>query len=180
MKKIKSVLVFSILFATIILAGGVARVSAEETPLTAEQIEQIRSNCVQTKNTLNRLHASDALLRVTMGQIYESISVKLMVGFNARVANNNLNASELVATASTFNSTLDIFRTDYIAYEEQLARAIAVDCTKQPVSFYDAVASARLRRSTVRQDVVSLNSYLDIYGTAVDKLKIQNFSDGVN
>jgi hypothetical protein len=180
MNKIKLLIASSVVFAVIISVGTVMRASAQDSPITSDQIEQIRSNCVSIKNTLNQIHASDGLLRVNMGQIFESISTKLMGGFNSRVINNNLNASELVLSSSSFSSALDNFRADYIAYEEQISASINIDCLKQPVSFYDAVALARVKRTNVYNDVVSLNKYLDAYGLAIAKLEDQYFAVKAN
>jgi hypothetical protein len=176
MKKIKSLLVVCVVLAIVFGIGTFINASAADIPITSEQIDQIRSSCVSTKNTLNQLHASDALLRVNMGQIFESISTKLMGGFNGRVINNNLNASELVSASTAFNSVLDNFRADYIVYEEQLSSAIDIDCSKQPVSFYDSVAQARVKRTKVHDDVVELNKYIDSYSIAVTKIEDQYFA----
>jgi len=96
--------------------------------ISDSQIKLIKTNCVSTKDTLNRIHASDALLRVNMGQIYESISTKLMDGFNGRVVGNNLNGINLISISSEYGQTLDKFRADYINYEEKMSTAMSIDC----------------------------------------------------
>lgn len=133
--------------------------------MTDAQISRIRSNCVSAKNTLNQLHASDALLRVNRGQIYESMTTKLMSRFNSRVDVNNLNSKDLVSVTNAYGGTLGNFRIDYQSYEEQLSTALKIDCTKEPVAFYDAVASARTKRSQVHDDVVALHQFISDYGT---------------
>lgn len=167
----KSILICSALIIGIsCLVFG--RVNADSNAaLTAEQIEQIKSSCVVTKNTLTQLHASDALLRVNRGQLYESLQTKLMDGFNGRVANNNLNNANLVSVTNSYESVLNTFRSDYIGYEEQLSSAINIDCSKQPVEFYDSVASARVKRNKVHEDVISLHSFIDQYSAAVKQFE---------
>jgi len=153
---------------TILLSGvAIIRVAAETTPMTAGQIDQIRNNCVSTKNTLSQLHASDALLRVNRGQIFESMSTKLMDRFNSRVANNGYNNTGLISVSISYGSMLDTFRLDYKTYEEHLSAAINVDCWNQPAAFYDAIASARALRNVVHTDVVKLNQYVDQYQSAI-------------
>jgi hypothetical protein len=137
--------------------------TAQDEPITAQQIQLIKNNCVSVKNTLTQLHSSDALLRVNMGQSYESMSTKLMTKFNNRLANNNIPNANLVDATANFDSILDTFRLDYIAYEEQLSIAINIDCQKQPVSFYDAVSSARSKRELVHSDIARLNQSLTQY-----------------
>jgi len=167
MKISRSLLVICLIVATTLGGASLSRVSAQDQPMTNQQIELIRSNCVTAKNTLNQLHASDALLRVNMGQIYESMSTKLMDGFNGRVSNNHFNSSNLVSAMDTYNSTLDVFRADYINYEVKLSAALNVNCLNQPVSFYDSVASARTLRNMVHLDIVKLNQSMDQYQSAV-------------
>jgi hypothetical protein len=144
--------------------------SADDTPVTDEQIARIRSNCVTTRNTLNQLHASDAYLRVDRGQLYQSIITKLMTPFNERLLSNNLDVSLLAATTSSYSLTLDTFRTDYQAYEEQLSDALNVDCNKEPVTFYDDIIAARAKRSLVHDDVVKLNGFITTYSGGVDTI----------
>ena len=170
--KFLSKLIISCLAIAVVLTGAVfLKVSAQDQPITSQQIDLIRGNCVSTKNTLNQLHASDALLRVNRGQIYESIETKLMNGFNGRLSNNNFNNSNMTSITNNYESTLNNFRSHYIIYEEQLASAISIDCSKQPGAFYEAISSARTKRSQVHADVVKLNQYIDQYQAAVDQFE---------
>ena len=168
--KKSSVAIVILVIATVM--GLFFKVSAQsDNEISDEQISLIKLNCLSTKETLNRIHASDALLRVNMGQIYESISTKLMAGFDGRVVGNNLNGVELVDVSSDYESTLNKFRADYIKYEENLSSALAIDCSKQPVSFYDSVASARLKRKQVNVDVKELNRLINLYEEAVNNIE---------
>ncbi|NTW61298.1 hypothetical protein HGB24_01235 [Candidatus Saccharibacteria bacterium] len=136
------------------------------------QVTIIKDNCVTIKSNLNQLHASDALLRVNMGQLYESMLTKLMDKFNSRLSDNHYDNSSFVFVAGGYSSTLNAFRTDYIDYEKQLSSTIAIDCASHPNDFYSAVSSARAKRNQVRSDVVKLNQYLDNYETAVNGFEI--------
>lgn len=135
--------------------------------LTPEQVARIQSNCTSIKGTLNQLHASDALLRVNRGQIYESLGTKLMSSFNARLSNNSLDNKGLVAVTNSYQAALSTFRTNYQDYEQQLSTAIRIDCTKDASGFRDALESARTKRATVRTDIVRLNQYIDDYRLAI-------------
>jgi len=167
MKITPRLLVVCLLMAVISSGVSLIYVSAQSVSMTDQQIDKIRTNCVSAKNTLNQLHASDALLRVNRGQIYESMSTKLMNRFNSRVANNSFNNNNLTIVTASYESTLDTFRSDYIAYEERLSSTLAIDCSKQPVAFYDAISSARTERNKVHTDILKLNSYIDQYQLAV-------------
>lgn len=170
--------------ALTIFVGSVplARVSADDNPISDNQIELVKSNCVTIKNTLNQLHASDGLLRVNRGQIYESMLTKLMDRFNSRLASNNFDNVSMVSTAGQYKVILDNFRSNYKAYEEQLSTTLAIDCAKQPVEFYNSIAASRGRRLIVHSDVVNLNGYIDRYKMDVIQFeKDYNFvADGAN
>ena len=161
------------LIAAVCVTVGIVGVSSAQSPLmTDEQIERIRSNCVVAKNTLNQLHTSDALLRVNRGQIYEYMSTKLMDRFNGRASSNRFEVTDLTSAAQTYSSALATFRLSYQSYEEQLSKALAIDCRKEPVSFYDAVASARTKRTQVYVDVVKLHQHIDEYRSTVDAFEV--------
>lgn len=163
MKKSKQIIISGLFIAAIFGSCLVSIASADDGAISDQQIQLIKDNCLSAKNTLTQLHSSDALLRVNMGQSYESVSTKLMVRFNNRLANNNISNSNLVGVTNSFNLVLDTFRLDYISYEEQLTVALGVDCQKQPVSFYDAVATARNNRQLIHADIQRLNQYLEQY-----------------
>jgi hypothetical protein len=160
-----------LVLAVVLSGASLLNVFAQSDSITDQQIELIRTNCVSVKNTLNQLHVSDALLRVNRGQIYESMSTKLMERFNSRVANNNLNNASLVSVTTSYGLMLDTFRSDYITYEEKLSSAIGIDCSKQPVAFYDAISVARTERSQVHADVIKLNQYINQYQSALSQFE---------
>ncbi|HZJ34826.1 MAG TPA: hypothetical protein VFD55_02305 [Candidatus Angelobacter sp.] len=172
MKISKKLLVGYLMIAVVALGGiSLLTVAAQSTEMTNQQIELIRTNCLSAKTTLHQLHASDALLRVNRGQLYESISTKLMNKFNSRVANNSFNSTDLNSITKNYGLMLDTFRSDYIAYEEQLSIALGIDCSKQPVAFYDAMSSARTKRVQVHTDVVNLNQSIAQYQLTVDQFE---------
>lgn len=146
--------------------------SVSSVNLTDEQVILVKNNCISATSTLNQLHASDALLRVNSGQIYESLATKLMEKFNNRIASNHYGNSTLVSITVNYKTTLDTFRRDYINYEEQLTKALDIDCNAQPVAFYDAVANARVKRVLVYADVAKLNKYIEDYKAAVAQFEL--------
>ena len=162
------------LLLTVSLVGmvGVNEVFAQSTSLTDKQLQQIKDNCLSAKNTLNQLHASDALLRVNRGQLYEAINTKLMNNFNTRVTSNGEDAQGLILVTTSYKTMLETFRRDYQSYEQQLSAAIKVDCATKPAEFYNTVEAARSLRTTVHTDIVRLNQYIDDYRAAVNDFLI--------
>lgn len=173
MRMIQKIKVLSVVFlsAILVLVAVTNPTQAETNEMSQQHIDRIRENCLQAKNALTQLHSSDALLRVNRGQLYESISTKLMSRFNSRLSASGYGHSELSIISSSYAQELDQFRKDYIVYEEQLSRVERIDCTKQPVAFYDAVIDAREKRQKVRDSVVKLNKMLDSYRLEVSEFE---------
>lgn len=139
-------------------------VSAQSSvPMTNEHIQRIKDNCQQANRTLRQLHASDALLRVNRGQLYDLLSTKLMARMNSRLALNRLDASGLVVVTADFDRTLGEFRTRYRVYEEQLSATIKIDCREKPTQFYNGVQEARELRGKVYESVRKLTGYIVEY-----------------
>ena len=136
--------------------------------LSDDQKSRISANCLSIKGSLNQLHASDALLRVNRGQIYESMASKLMNNFNGRLGNNSLDNKGLISVTEQYQTALTAFRTDYVNYEKQLSLAMKIDCTKDTVGFHSALENARTKRDLVHTDVTRLHQFIDDYRTAVN------------
>jgi hypothetical protein len=145
----------------------IATAQSNSVVLTPEEEDRIRVNCVSLKSALNQLHASDALLRVNRGQIYESMATNLMDRFNARLGSNGLDRDGMVSVTSSYRTALTKFRTDYIAYEQKLSQALRMDCADNPSSFYNTMQSARELRTTVHEDVSRLHRLIDDYRSSV-------------
>ena len=152
---------------TVLLGIAAQTAHAQSVVLSQDQIDHIKSNCTSIKSTLNQLHASDALLRVNRGQVYESMASKLMDPFNSRLSNNGLDAKATSVVTASYRTMLDTFRADYKSYEEKLSEAINIDCTKQPEAFYATTEEARTLRAKVHDDVTKLNRNIDDYRSAV-------------
>ena len=168
MQKI-SKLVFVISLA--IISGLVSLVNVSAQSATPQQLQQISNNCISLKSTINQLHASDALLRVNMGQLYELVSTKLMDRFNSRVSSNNLKTDKLATSSGIYKIDLDAFRADYIIYEESIVSLIKTDCRSNPGGFYDLLIVARSNRSRVYDDVKRLNQQIDQYRSEVSQFE---------
>lgn len=146
-------------------------VFAQSTPMTETHIERIRANCVEAQSTLTQLHASDALLRVNRGQLYESISTKLMNPFNTRVTSNKLDGTALLTHTTSFEQQLNEFRANYKQYEEVMTKTLKMNCTNQPVAFYDSVTDARAKRQQVYLSNQALQKTIEQYKLAFDAFK---------
>jgi len=152
-------------------------VSAQTTALTESQVNSIKANCTPAKNILSQLHANDALLRVNRGQIYDSMSSKLMTRFNNRASGGGFNTLYLSQAMSAYASALGDFRLSYRAYEEKLSKTISIDCSQDPTGFYQSLMDARYNRTALHTSVIKLNQKMDDYGSAVDDFKSSFFGE---
>jgi hypothetical protein len=156
-----------ILVATATMLGGLFLQSVAHAQsdglMTEEHIARIRSNCVEAQSTLSQLHTSDALLRVNRGQLYESISTKLMTPFNGRATLNRFDVTKLVSVTADYERELTAFRANYKAYEEAMSQALKINCTNQPVAFYDSVNDARAKREIVHSNTINLKNMIQKY-----------------
>lgn len=164
---------FSIAVVAVLATGGVlmlgsSLVGAQSyAVLTEDQKQHIVENCVSIKSSLNQLHATDALLRVNRGQMYESLSSKLMDRFNDRLGSNNLDNKAMLTVTSNYRQQLNEFRSHYISYEQKVAAALNVDCTRKPIEFHTLLQEARTLRNTVHTDVIKLHQIIDDYRSSV-------------
>jgi hypothetical protein len=169
MKKIITlVLAVSLLFS---IAPQRLYAADPEDIITDAQIQTIRTHCTDLLATLNRLQRADLLLRYDRGGVYRTIADKLMVPLNQRIASNQLDGSELVATTAKYNAEYELFRAAYRTYDTSLAVILAIDCTKQPTTFYDKLAIARQERSKLHDSSVKLIVLAKQYRTQFDSFK---------
>lgn len=167
MKISKRLVIFSLAALVLLPVLTVNKVEAQAF-LSDDQLRRIVANCTSAKSTLNQLHASDALLRVNRGQLYESLANRLMNNFNNRLSSNSLDAKGLLLVTTNYKAGLETFRSSYQTYERQLSAALRIDCTKQPADFYVATEDAREKRTKVHENVLKLHQYIDDYRSAVN------------
>lgn len=139
--------------------------------ITPEVIERIKNRCVENQAALNRLHQTDAFLRNDRGNLYRTISDKLMVPLNRRLAANRLDGGALLTITSSYNEEYDRFYRAYIDYDNALARVLEIDCTKEPVGFYTALLDAREKRLKLSESNQKIKQLVRDYGTAFTDFK---------
>lgn len=169
MNRISSLFALAGIFLVSIMAFTTASAVSVE-PMTDAHIEKIRANCVEAQSSLNQLHSSDALLRVNRGQLYETISTKLMTPFNSRVLLNKLDGLTFVSLTTDYDRQLTEFRTNYQAYEEAMSLALELDCRKQPVAFYDSITDTRQKRQKTYEATQALSKTIADYESEIDSL----------
>lgn len=168
----RSIAVFVVLGALFAVVGAQQVAAQSSVLLTEEQQRQLQTNCTTIKSSLSQLHASDALLRVNRGQIYEAMKSRLMDRFNARLTSNSLDARGLISTTQDYQEALERFRSNYQQYERQLAALIRIDCVENPQSFYTTLQDAREKRGQVYETVTAMDQLIDDYRTGVSDFRL--------
>lgn len=167
----KRIALFLLSATAVVLFLMTSSANAEETHLTPNQAEYISSVCKTIEPSLTQLHSNDALLRVNVGQNYESIGTRLLNRFSARVQFNNLNNSNLVTANDEYDKSLVLFRNAYRDYEVSLSELIALDCQKEPTRFFNTLENTRSKRQAVRQQVEAVNAQLQIFMDTVNQFE---------
>lgn len=134
-----------------------------------EQLSNVVYNCSNIQNQLSKVHSTDALKRVNLGQSYETISNDLMANLNARIALNSLNGSELVKFAAEFSENIQYFRENYKIYEQELKKLKSTDCSKSENAreFYYQLEKVRYQRRELNYNVSVLQGIAEKYKTAI-------------
>ena len=141
------------------------------TTITPETIEKIKSHCTENQATLNRLHQTDAFLRINRGELYRTIGDRLMVPLNRRLASNQLDAGSLLTITADYNNEYRTFFNAYIQYDNAMTKLLSIDCNKEPVTFYNALVNARERRDALSSSNKVLKEIIRAYGTEFTTFK---------
>lgn len=167
--KLRILVMIAVLVGTVFVFGQ-ARASAATT-ITPEIIERIKTHCVDNQSRLNRLHKTDAFLRTERGNVYRTISDKLMVPLNRRLAANQLDGGALLTITADYNDAYTDFYDAYIDYDNALSKVLEIDCSKEPVSFYNALLEAREKRAKLSAINQSLKELVRKYGVTFTDFK---------
>lgn len=152
--------------ALVATTGTVRAVTAEQgqlKPGDASIYNLVTMDCLAVKFKLSDIHQQDGLLRVTLGQSYETMSTKLMARLNARVVENKLDGAPLIKTAAEFETVSSKFREDYRKYEVSMNTLMKSGCDSQLQNYYVSLETTRELRAAVNADVQRLSALIDRY-----------------
>lgn len=138
-----------------------------------DQLSKVVSQCSNIKKQLQKTHSTDALKRVNLGRIHETLSNDLMAKLNARISLNRLNGASLVELAVEFDENSRYFRENYKFYENELKKLQNLDCSKSSNArdFYLQLEKVRYRRREVNYNVLKLKEIAENYQKALEALK---------
>lgn len=168
--RIRFLVLFVLASAVAFFAMSSSQANATTT-ITPDMIARIKARCVENQAALNRLHQTDAFLRNDRGNLYREISDKLMVPFNRRVASNQLDGGSLVTIAADYSSQYNKFYSTYIDYDNALSKVLDIDCSREPVAFYNALLDAREKRHELSKINTNIKELVLQYGKSFGEFK---------
>ena len=161
--------IFALVLGAIFMSSA-SRANAAVT-ITPEMVERIKAHCIENQANLNRLHQTDAFLRNDRGNLYRTIADKLMVPLNRRLASNQLDGAALLSITSDYNTEYNRFYQAYIEYDNSLSKVLEIDCTREPVTFYNALLDAREKRTKLSASNQKLKGFVRSYGAEFAQFK---------
>lgn len=135
------------------------------------KIALVRFNCEMIRLDVRQLQTSDALTRVGLGRNYEFVLGRLMTNMNSRLAQNQMDAGNLLAITASFRENLGYFRRNYIIYDRLISDLLAIDCTRRPEEFYEKLVAARWMRGEVRFNYTMLNQIMEEYMAELTRIE---------
>ena len=158
-------------FLVLFIVFAVSLVSLPCFAISEKQEKAIVTNCDSIIAQLKNVQKDDARTRVHLGGRFEAILTRFMTPLNVRLIENNITNTELVENQSGFSDAKTLFTTDYVNYQQELEKLVAMDCKKEPSNFYESLEKARQKRKTVEQDVIKLRSLISKHVKLVTTLR---------
>ena len=169
MKSIVRSLAFCLVALSFAVSMHPAR--AQEMPTSQTPVDRLQERCDTVQATTRRLHTTDGLLRVNVGQVYNDVSAQLMARLNGRLALNRIDSTRLVEISNEFESARLTFSTAYNEYEKALSSLLKIDCKSRSTEYYAQLLIARDARHKLSISVQGLNDLVIDYRVAVEQLK---------
>lgn len=141
------------------------------TDLTTEQMNAIKKNCAIIKDNLKSIQYEDSRVRVHLGRYYDTVQSNFITPLNIALIGNNISNINLIENQTNFVTARSKFASDYIAYQKSLEELVSLDCTIEPVKFYNKLVSVREKRAKVANDTTKLRELTEKQVNLVTKLK---------
>lgn len=172
MRRYYSKLSFILLAAAVILPFASFSAARAMEAASDEQLEKVVNRCTQLESSLNQLERSDALLRNNIGNSYLTISQKLMIPMNQRIAANQLDGGKLVQISAEYKKTYDEeFYVNYKNYEIALNNTLKINCKSEPAELYESIATTREKRAELYDSSRTIIAIAKEYNEEYKKFK---------
>lgn len=134
--------------------------------LSSEKIEAIRTRCSNSQFALQQIEKRDAVSRINRGRAYDQM-IRQVSAFNSRFAYNKINMPDLVQITSDLQTAINDFRTSYDTYDNDITKALEVDCKQDPSLYYGYIVQARGDRAKIGEKVKTINELTAKYRAAI-------------
>ncbi|MBQ8991989.1 hypothetical protein IJ090_00960 [Candidatus Saccharibacteria bacterium] len=171
MKKIRTLILTSILLAVATFLP--TRVYAEEakSTLSKEQTGAISQSCDSIKQSLRKLQKTDTKTRSILGGLYEDIISDFIIPLNLRLVRNALPSTTLTELHSSLLSKRQDFAKKFTLYEQSFEALLDIDCQNNPAAFYAKLVETRKTRNDLEQSTEAFRMLLEKHQNAVQALK---------
>jgi hypothetical protein len=95
-----------------------------------------------------------------------------MTPLNNQITASKLDATLLTAITAKFDAAYKTFYADYITYDTNVSKLSTINCTKAPVSFYNALIVTREARQQLAKSNQLLVQLAQDYKTQFDQFKM--------
>lgn len=143
--------------------------SIDPKSMTEAEKQAVVSQCHDMRRNLQSIKHIDTLTRVNRGTATTNL-VTLMSAFNSRAASNTFNIPPLVTATKNVQDLRREFGDDYTQYETALRDLIAIDCTTEPVAFYEQLVEVRAKRALLNTTIKEIESQLDTFQMNTDEV----------
>ena len=137
----------------------VAHTFANDSILSNDQAENLKTNCSSIKNSLKQIQNSDRNTRISIGYTYQTILADFITPLNVRLIKNN-----------SSDPNLSQIQNQFVALREDFNHK-NIDCSNEPIAFYHRLESTRNKRSEIITLAEDLNKIIDQHQSSVNSLK---------
>ena len=170
MKKFLAKIFAVTLIITLFASSFISKTNAA-TELNDEKINLISEHCSIIKDNIKTIQHEDSRAYDHLGGYYDAVLYNFITPLNLSLIKNNMPNTNLADNQAGFVTARTKFTSDYIKYQRDLEVLLSLDCTSEPVKFYDKLTTAREDRAKVATDVSNLNSLLTKQQKLVTTLK---------
>jgi hypothetical protein len=132
------------------------QVSTGVSAISEGQKTAISENCILIRESLKKTQQLDAGKRVYLGVRFERILTNFIVPLNVKLVESNISNPALLENQSNYAEAKEVFRNNYIKYQQALEELVGLDCRIEPETFYKKLVVARERRKIVGQDIENI------------------------
>ena len=166
--------IFVVALAIVSSASFFSLKTTAATELDDEKLTAISTSCSIIKDNIKTIQHEDSKNRDHLGGYYNYILSNFIKPLNIVLVNNNMSTSVITTFSENQNnyvSAFELFDNDYRKNQKDLEELLSIDCTTEPIKFYNKLVVARKSRAKVADDITTINNLIEKQRTSVSNLK---------